>query len=71
MATRTLTEELLLEILDEMRKQTRILESFANAPKPDPKQAMEEAMKLVSSAGLGPIIARMNMEGGGSQGGKA
>ena len=62
--------ELLKLILIELRAQTRILESFANAPKPDPKQAMEEAMKLLSSARFGHIIARMNMEGGGGQGGK-
>jgi len=62
--------ELLKLILIELRAQTRILESFANAPKPDPKQTMEEAMKLVNAAGLGTIIQRMNMGGGGSQGGK-
>jgi len=57
---------LLQKIHLELKNQTNLLQGFANAPKPDPKQAMEEAMKLVSSAGFGHIIARMNKEGGGS-----
>jgi hypothetical protein len=56
--------ELLRMILAEMKVQTTILESFANAPKPDPKQTMEEAMKLVNAAGIGAILSRANQESG-------
>ena len=53
-------ELLLEELLKELRKQTLILESFANDPKPDPKQTMEEAMKLVTAAGFGDLVSKMS-----------
>jgi len=52
--------ELLRMILAEMKVQTAILQSFANAPKPDPKQTMEEAMKLVNAAGFGDLVSKMS-----------